>query len=197
MSGTQPSCSAGSFSRGAVSCNIAAGSSPTAQVAGSIIVTASNPTVLLNDAAFIAGWPPAIANMSGNGVTPNMVVVVLSAVRRLDSGGRRLAGSLNVAYTITIPHTADAGGVNGMSLADRIKGAIVGTSPAQLTSKLTKALTDQGHGALANGVTVNTINEPTATNNIYETTDAFGQSRIITAVRAAVLAAVAALGMRS
>jgi len=161
-------------------------------------MTVPNPQVLKDDLAFKAGVTKGIANMSGNAVTQAMVAVDLTVGRRLDLGGRRLSGALNVAYTITVPHTAGAGGVTAQAVASQIKTAIVSTTPAQLTAKIIKALTDQGQGALANGVTVDTKSEPTATVvGTYETTDAFGHPRTITAVRAAVLAAAAALGMRS
>jgi len=167
-----------------------------ATVTGAFTLTVNDVATRKDDPIFIQGVAMGIATRSSNNITVEMIKVTLTVARRLDQNGRRLeVGTLNVDYVITIPASLVSGST-AQALVDNIKSAIVDTSVAELQAAIVQALTGLGHDTVVGAVTVATKGEPTGSVDV-QTTDAFGHPRTMTALRAALLTAAAALAMRA
>jgi len=153
----------------------------TATIQGSLALTVADPAAFAANVTVQTGLQNGIASMAG--VNPGNVAVTLTASRRLDTDHRRLAsGTVTVSYVITVAASDSAS----------ITSILTGKSLADVKTTIELALAAVG----ASDVTV-TVTKALSAQATILTTGAFGHPRTMTAVRAALLAAAAALGMRN
>lgn len=155
------------------------------------MASAADATAAINDNNFKTGVRNGISNVSG--IPATNIMVVLTTSRRLEAlKGRRLAGSVNVAYTITVsPAVAAAnGGLSVGAYADSVSNKITTTTNTALLAKIQTSLTAAGAAVAVTGATKTdpVVAKPT----MSEVSGSLGQPRCASFVRALVGTAAAA-----
>ena len=104
--------------------NVASTANKTVVITGALTMTVADPATFASDPKAAAGIANGLSVLLGVNAA-YIQVVIRVAVRRLHGGEglRRLAGSVTVSYTITIPPDAQAGVPSAASLVSQISAA--------------------------------------------------------------------------